>query len=76
MKVLFATLILAGGLFGLILSFDLLMGVDRKGIIWKAINPYRVMEPAEYVITLIFILSFAIQAFKAHMKNKKKSQTK
>lgn len=50
---------------------DLKMGVSPKGIILKTINPFRVMEPAEYIILILFISFFLSQAVFSYIKQKK-----
>jgi hypothetical protein len=71
LKILFVTTLLAVGSLILIISLDLLMGVSTSGIIWKAINPFRVMEAAEYIIVLLFLLFFVIDSFGAYLNKKK-----
>jgi hypothetical protein len=48
------------------------MGLSFSGIIWKAINPFRVMEAAEYIIVILFILFFLIDTLGSHLNKKKK----
>jgi hypothetical protein len=50
------------------------MGIDISGIIWKAINPFKVMEPAEYVIIFLFLLFFVIDTFGGYLNKKKEKQ--
>lgn len=58
MKVFFVTMILGIGIFTLIISIDLLMGTKIDQLPQKEINPFQVMEPAEYF--LIFLVAFFI----------------
>ncbi len=74
MKIFFVTCLLAIASTILIISLDLLMGVHASGIIWKAINPFRVMEPAEYIIILLFIMFYFINTFGAYLKKKKEKE--
>ena len=74
MKIFFITCLLAIFSTILIISLDLLMGIQFSGIIWKAINPFRVMEPAEYIIILLCILFYFIDTFGAYIKKKKEKR--
>jgi CDP-diglyceride synthetase len=74
LKILFVTCLLAIASTILIISLDLLMGVQISGIIWKAINPFRVMEPAEYIIILLFIMVYFVDTFGAYLKKKKEKE--
>jgi hypothetical protein len=70
--------ILAGGMLGLIILLDFIMGTEPKLLIWKALNPFRVMEPAEYVIVFLFALFFCtrlVKSFIKKMRKKSESQT-
>jgi len=58
----------------LIISLDLLMGISFKGVFWKAVNPFRVMEAAEYIIILLFGLFFMIDTLGAYLNKKKKEK--
>jgi hypothetical protein len=71
LKLFFVTILLAGFSTILIISLDLLMGISFTGIIWKAINPFRVMEAAEYIIILLFVLFFFIDTFGSYLNKKK-----
>jgi hypothetical protein len=68
---LFVTTLLAVGSLILIISLDLLMGENTSGIIWRTINPFRVMETAEYIIVILFILFFVIDSIGAFLNRKK-----
>ncbi len=72
-KLFLVTILLATGMFSLIMMLDLLMGIVRRGIIWKALNPFRVMETAEYIIILLFFLIFIITSIGSYLKKKQKS---
>ncbi|PFP25813.1 hypothetical protein COJ96_18810 [Bacillus sp. AFS073361] len=74
MKIFFVTCLLATFSVILIVSLDLLMGISISGIIWKAVNPFKVMEPAEYVIIFLFLLFFIIDTFGGYLNKKKKKQ--
>ena len=50
---------------------DLIMGVKFQGIITKTLNPFRVMEPAEYIILFLFILIFIIKIIGTFIKRKR-----
>jgi uncharacterized membrane protein len=58
-------------LFGLIISLDLIIGIKFQGIITKALNPFRVMETAEYIILLFFFLFFVIDLIGAFLNKKR-----
>jgi hypothetical protein len=47
------------------------MGENTSGIIWRTINPFRVMETAEYIIVILFILFFVIDSIGAFLNRKK-----
>jgi CDP-diglyceride synthetase len=74
LKILFVTCLLAIASTILIISLDLLMGVQISGIFWKAINPFRVMEPAEYIIILLCIMVYFVDTFGAYLKKKKEKE--
>jgi hypothetical protein len=74
LKIFIVTTLLAVSCAILIIVLDLGMGMTLSGIIWKAINPFRVMEAAEYIIILLFGLFFFIDSFGAYL-NKKKGNT-
>ncbi|SMQ76054.1 hypothetical protein SAMN05444673_2638 [Bacillus sp. OV166] len=71
LKILFVTTLLAAFSLILIISLDLLMGISISGIFWKALNPFRVMETAEYIIILLFILFYVIDSIGAFLNRKK-----
>jgi hypothetical protein len=71
MKIIIVTALLAICSASLIISLDLVMGESISGIFWKAINPFRVMEAAEYIIILLFILFFIFQTISEYIKKKK-----
>jgi hypothetical protein len=64
-------ILLAFSLFALIIIMDLLMGLKLHAIILKTINPFRVMETAEYIIVILFSLFLIIGSVKAYLKKKK-----
>ncbi|WML46998.1 hypothetical protein RCG23_15460 [Neobacillus sp. PS3-34] len=72
MKILFVTMLLAVSVLAVIISLDLIMGVSFSGVIWKAINPFRVMEPSEYTVVFMFIIFLGIYFLKTYL-NKKSS---
>jgi uncharacterized membrane protein len=63
--------LLAVSLFGLVMVIDLIMGIKFQGLIAKTLNPFRVMETAEYIILLLFILIFLIKLIKGYFKKKR-----
>ncbi len=71
MKILGITVLLAITLLMMIITLDLLMGQPFSGIIWKAANPFKVMEPAEYVIILILIIALLLKSIKSFINNRK-----
>jgi len=75
LKLFFIIIFLAGGLLTLIIFIDILMGVNRHGMIWSAMNPFRVMEPVEYLIIFLFIIVFFIKSLGTYIKKKRKSQS-
>jgi hypothetical protein len=72
MKAIMVVFILAGGMLGLIILLDFLMGTDPKLLFGKALNPFRVMEPAEHVIIFLFGLFFCFRFLQSLLKKKKK----
>jgi hypothetical protein len=75
MKLLFVILLLSTTLFSLIVTIDLFMGTKINYLLIKEMNPFQVMEPAEYA--LIFILSSSVLVatiISFIKKQKKKSQ--
>ena len=72
LKLFLVTILLTFILLSMIISLDLLMGTNPKGVILKAMNPYMVMEPAEFIIVLLFILFFILKSVSSYFKNKKK----
>jgi hypothetical protein len=75
LKIFIVTILLAGSSTLLIIALDLGMGISMKGIIWKAINPFRVMEAAEYIIILLFGLFFLIDSFIGNVSKKKEDSS-
>jgi hypothetical protein len=75
LKIFFVTSLLAIFSALLIISLDLIMGMSITGIVWKAINPFRVMEPAEYVIIFLFFAFFVIDTFGAYLNKKKENSS-
>lgn len=77
MKIFFATVFIALTLAMLIISIDMIMGTKFSGVVTKELNPFRVMEPAEKIIILLFILYFSIKSvvnfFKKRNENTKSS---
>lgn len=73
MKLFLVTILLATGLFLLIIILDLLMGISPNGIVYKAINPFRVMEKAEYFIIFLFILFYIFDIIGGYLNKKHKS---
>jgi hypothetical protein len=71
MKVLIAIMLMAGMLFGIIFSLDVIGGASLKGLVWKSINPLRVMEPAEYIIIFLFLFFFCIDILGSYLNSKK-----
>ena len=71
MKAILVVCILAGGMLGLIILLDFIMGTAPDMLITKALNPFRVMESAEYVIVLIFALFFGIRLLRSYLKKRK-----
>jgi hypothetical protein len=75
MKTIFAMILLSGMLFLTIFTLDLFSGASIQTLIWKTINPFRVMEPAEYVIIFLFGLFFFIDIIGSYLnKNKDKDK--
>jgi len=72
MKAIMIVFILAGGTTSLIILIDFIMGTEPKFLIEKAINPFRVLEPAEYVIMFLFGLFFCFRLLQSFLKKKKK----
>jgi hypothetical protein len=72
LKAIFVVFILAGGLLGLIIFLDILLGTEPKSLFGKAINPFRVMEPAEYVIVFLFTFFIFVRLVKSYFKKRKK----
>jgi hypothetical protein len=58
MKILGIAILMMGLLMGFSLSLDILQGFDIRASLQNALNPFRVMEVAEYIV--IFVLVFAI----------------
>ncbi|OIK14168.1 hypothetical protein BIV60_12400 [Bacillus sp. MUM 116] len=76
MKLFFVIILLAAFSFSLIIGIDILMGLDNNGVIKKALNPFRVMEPAEYIILIFFIFFFLINVLRDYLnKNKGNNPT-
>ncbi|MDN3015279.1 hypothetical protein PH210_03540 [Paenibacillus sp. BSR1-1] len=73
MKIILVTGLLAALLITLIIALDMIMGAGLPGVIWKAINPFKVMEPAEYIILILSILFFLIASFGGYLNKKRQS---
>lgn len=76
MKVLFTTILIAIFLFSLIILLDLIMGFSIKEVLWKAWDPFRVMDPAETAIIFLMVTLYALRTVVNFIKKKKnKNQT-
>jgi len=75
LKLFMVTILLACGLLVMIISLDLIMGVKFPGIIWKAVNPFRVMEPAEYLIIFLFFFLFLSRKMWLFLKKRESSNS-
>ncbi|MEH7336527.1 hypothetical protein V7161_28270 [Neobacillus drentensis] len=73
MKIILVTGLLAAMLITLIIGIDVIMGVRLSGVFWKATNPFRVMEPAEYIILILFILFFFIDSIGSYLNKKRQN---
>lgn len=71
LKAIFVVFTITGGLLSLIILIDLIMGTSPSRVLWKALNPFRVMEPAEYVIVLLFSLFFCLRLLQAFLKKRR-----
>ncbi|MDR6123831.1 putative membrane protein [Bacillus sp. SLBN-46] len=74
LKQIMVSFVIAAGLMGMIGFLDLLMGTEPRKLIWKAINPFKVMEAAEYIIIVFFGISIMIKALRYYIKKKKSNQ--
>lgn len=76
LKLFFITILLAVCLLSLIIVMDYWTGLAHQDdFIWKAINPFRVMEPAEYIIILFFIFIFIKNSILSFIKRKKQKSS-
>jgi len=75
LKLFMVTILLACGLLVMIISLDLIMGEKFPGIIWKAVNPFRVMEPAEYLIVFLFFFFFFSRKMWLFLKKRESSNS-
>ena len=73
MKTIFAIVLLWSMLFMTIFSLDLFSGVSIQGLISKTLNPFRVMEPAEYIIIILFALFFLIDIIGSYLNKNKEN---
>lgn len=73
LKLFLVTILLGVFVAALIIGIDFLMGNRFPGVIWKALNPFRVMEIAEYIILFLFILFFVIDSIGAYLNKKKQN---
>jgi len=73
LKQFFVTFLLAFGMLSLMILIDLKMGTPPHGIIWKTINPFRVMEPVEYIIVILYILIFLFHSLLSYLKKKRQN---
>lgn len=72
-KLFLVSMLLAVGLFSVIIMLDLLMGISPKGIILKATNPFRVMEKAEYFILFLFLLVYIFDIIGGYLNKKQEN---
>ncbi|WHY79685.1 hypothetical protein QNH20_11285 [Neobacillus sp. WH10] len=75
MKLFMVTILLAGGLLMMIISMDMIMGVKFPEIIWKAVNPFRVMESAEYLILFLLFFLFLSRRMWLFLKKRDNSNS-
>jgi high-affinity nickel permease len=74
LKQILVSFVIAAGLMGMIAFLDLVMGTEPRKLLWKAINPFKVMEAAEYIIIVFFSVSIMIKALRYYIKKKKSNQ--
>lgn len=72
-KLFLVSMLLAVGLFSVIIVLDLLMCISPKGIILKATNPFRVMEKAEYFILFLFLLVYIFDIIGGYLNKKQEN---
>jgi hypothetical protein len=64
MKIIGVSLLMTGCLMGLSLGIDILQGADVFQALYKAVNPFRVMEVVElFVLFFLLFLFFAESAY-------------
>ncbi|WP_160718996.1 hypothetical protein [Bacillus sp. USDA818B3_A] len=71
MKAILVVFTVAGGMLTLIILIDFIMGTDPSTLLWKALNPFRVMEAAEYIIIFLFALMFSLKLLQAFLKKRR-----
>ncbi len=70
LKLLLVSSLLTVSLLLLVVIIDLLMGIHLSEVMKEAINPFRVMEPGEYVVVILFILYIVIKSVYSILKKK------
>jgi branched-subunit amino acid ABC-type transport system permease component len=76
MKILGISILLLGLLAGFSLGIDILLGSDLKTSLKNALNPFRVMDPAELVIFILLLLFLVADPVRSFFRKKKQETTK
>ncbi|MFH7818093.1 hypothetical protein [Neobacillus thermocopriae] len=72
-KLILVMTLLSIGLFSVIISMDLLMGLTKKSMIATALNPFKVMEATEYFILFLLFLVYIVDMVGAYLNKKRQS---
>jgi uncharacterized membrane protein len=71
MKPILVSIVISIGMLGMIMFMDLIMGTNPNQVFLKALNPFRVMEAAEYMIIFLFVTLFMIKMVGAYIRKKR-----
>jgi len=74
MKILGISLLMMGCLIGFSLSIDIIIqGNDFSQALYKAINPFRVMEVSELFVLFLLLSLFVVESLYLYIKKKSKA---
>lgn len=73
MKILGISLLMMGCLIGFSLSIDIIQGNDFSQALYKAINPFRVMEVSELFVLFLLLSLFVVESLYLYIKKKSKA---
>jgi hypothetical protein len=76
MKIIGVALLITGCLMGLSLSIDIFQGLDVSQALYKAVNPFRIMEVVELFVLFFLLLLFFGESTYTFIKKRRQKKGK